>query len=47
MVLLDVLKLKAQFVGQVVKRGRVKPRTKEIFAILFQNLEPLSKFGKR
>ena len=47
MVLLDVLKLKAQFVGQVMERGRVKPRTKEIFAILFQNLEPLSKFGKR
>ena len=28
-------------------KGRVKPRTKETFAILFQNLEPLSKFGKR
>ena len=27
--------------------GRVKPRTKETFAILFQNLGPFSKFGKR
>ena len=26
--------------------GRVQPRTKETFAILFQNLKPLSKFGK-
>ena len=47
MVLLDVLKLKAQFVGQVMERWRMKPRTGEIFAILFQNLEALAKFGKR